>query len=355
MRNLFILLVILLLVSGCGQDPTKAVYDTRSNPEGYPARACLMLDLMESGQLATYDSITAAFGELYTSFPELLDDQQWQQIIERLGVKFRYRADQLVDSGVSFYAEASKLLTLAAFARPLDDRLQHRYAMFATWDKAIADSIVSQKFDPGTNPLGVPEQLRILRYFLLDDSIHQQFAREFLVPRLLNKQAAEAALKATGPNQLPTIDKCFLTTLGFKYRGPGRPMASFAEPAIDLMATQISRQPNGWYHAEFYFIPRESLLTDYVVALRIATADSASATPQTTFRQLSFDFHPTRPTTSWKPGEIAPAYRRFALNGPISQIAVGIIDKSSDSAQFVPLRDTGEPMVILSPSVLPTD
>ncbi len=355
MRLFTTLILFMLLLAGCGQDPTKAVYDTKSNPENYPARACLMLDLIESGQLATYDSIVVAFGELYTTYPDLLDDQQWQQLIERLGVKFRYRADQMIDSGLVHYTEASKLLTLAAFARPNDDRLQHRFAMFATWNKAVADSIVSPSFDPANPPLEIPDQLRILRYFLLDDSVHQQFAREFLVPRLLNKQAVEAALKATGPKQLSTIDKCFLTTLGFRYKGPGKPMASFAEPAIDLMATQIVRQPNGWYHAEFYFIPRESLTTDYIVALRIHTPDSTAGSSAARIRQLSLDFHPSLPTTRWKPGELAPAYRRFALNGPVNQIALGIVERTADSIRFVPLRDTGEPMVLLSPSILAAD
>src|SRR5512145_3496448 len=125
MRHFSTLILFVLLLAGCGQDPTKAVYNTKSNPENYPARACLMLDLIESGQLATYDSIVVAFGELYTTYPDLLDDQQWQQLIERLGVKFRYRADQMIDSGLVHYTEASKLLTLAAFARPNDERLQH--------------------------------------------------------------------------------------------------------------------------------------------------------------------------------------------------------------------------------------
>ncbi len=342
--------ISLLLLSGCGQDPSKAVYDTKGNPENYPARACLMLEQIESGELAKYDDITNSFGELYTSFPELLDNLQWQQLIERLGVKFRFRADQLVDSGLVWYREASKLYTLAAFARPMDDRLQLRNAMFATWEKAISDSIIAPDFDPVKTPVSVPDQLRILRYFLLDDSIHQQFAVEFLVPRILNKHAAESAMKVVGPQQLSVIDKCFLSTLGFKYRGPGQPTASFAEPAIDLMASQISRQPNGWYHAEFYFVPRESLKADYMVALRVHVPDTISSDPQSTFKQLSFDFHPNKPATAWKAGELSPAYRRFALAGPISQVAIGIYEKSADSAHFVPLRDTGEPLVIVPSS-----
>lgn len=354
MRKLIPLLSVFILVilGGCGQDPSKSVYDTKTNPEGYPARACLMLEQIESGELATYDDITTNFGQLYTSFPELLDNLQWQQLIEKLGVKFRYRADQLVDSGVVWYREASKLYTLAAFARPLDERLQHRNSMFATYEKAVQDSVIPPNFDPVTVPIEVPDQLRILRYFMLDDSIHQQFAGEFLVPRILNRHAAEAAMKVVGPEQLPVIDKCFLTTLGFKYRGPGQPMASFAEPAIDLMSCQIARQPNGWYHAELYFVPRESLKVDYTIALRLAIPDSSAANPATTFRQLSFDFHPSRSTQTWKAGELAPAYRRFAHPGEISQVAIGIYEKSADSTHFVSLRDTGEPILVLPRSVI---
>ncbi|MBK7142780.1 MAG: hypothetical protein IPH75_11950 [bacterium] len=352
MTKLLILIASLMLLAGCGQDPTKAVYNTKANPEGYPARACLMLDQLESGQLATYDEITTNFGELYTSFPELLDNPQWQQLIERLGVKFRYRADQLVDSGVVRYREAGKLYILAAFARPLDERLQYRNAMFSTWEKAITDSIVSPGFDPTAVPVSVTDQLRILRYFLLDDSIHQDFAQEFLVPRILDRRAAEAAMKVVGPQQLPLIDKCFLATLGFKFRGPGQPMASFAEPPIDLMASQLSRQPNGWYHAEFYFIPRENLTAEYTVALRIAVPDTTAPVSPGRFRQLSLDFRPTISSKNWKPGELAPAYRRFAFPESPSQVAIGIYEKSADSAHFVPMRDTGEPIYILPGSVI---
>lgn len=346
------LTAIMLLALGCGQDPAKSVYDTKTNPEGYPGRACLMLEQIESGELASYDDITTNFGQLYSTFPELLDNQQWLQLIEKLGVKFRFRADQLVDSGVVWYREASKLYTLAAFARPMDERLQHRNAMFSTWEKGILDSVIPPNFDPAAFPLSVKEQLHILRYFMLDDSIHQQFATEFLIPRILNRHAAEAAMKVVGPEQLSVIDKCFLTTLGFKYRGPSQTIANFAEPAIDLIACQVLPQPNGWYHAEFYFTPRESLKTDYTVAMRVATPDTTAADPRTTFRQLSFDFHPTRPTQTWKAGELSPAYRRFAFPGEVSQVAIGIFEKVGDSTHFVSLRDTGEPILILPRTVI---
>ena len=77
-----------------------------------------MLESIESGDMPNYDDITNSFGELYTSFPELLDNLRWQQLIERLGVKFRFRADQLVDSGLVWYREASKLYTSGGFCPP---------------------------------------------------------------------------------------------------------------------------------------------------------------------------------------------------------------------------------------------
>lgn len=351
MRQILLVVLSAAMLCGCGYDPEKPVYDTQANPEGYPALAVLLVQRVDNGTLMDNDSITNAFADLYTRHPELLDNQDWLEVISRIGVKFRYRADNLVEQGIPNYDKAAQLYMLAAFARPTDERLQQRRQLFTAWERARYDGVAPANFDPQTNPVALEDQLRILRYFMLSDTTSRQFADEFLVPRLLNTPAAESALETVpGKRQLSTADKCFLTTLGFQYRGPEQPIASFAEPAVDLVASQITPQPNGWYHAEFYFIPRESLRVDYTVAFRVNNPIVKDSIVTDSVHWVPFDFHPTIPTTAWKVGEIAPAYRRFALDGSIGDISVGLFQTSADSAHFIRLRDTGEPLLVLPSS-----
>jgi hypothetical protein len=353
MRQTILSAVIVALLLGCGYDPEQPVYDTTKNPGEYPPQAVLLIDRIDKGTLLEHDSITYAFADLYTNHPEMLDNKDWLQIISRLGVKFRYHADNLVEQGIANYDQAASLYTLAAFARPSDERLQNRRLLFSAWERARYDSLIPAGFDPETTPIGLDDQLRILRYFMLADSTSRQFAEEFLVPRVLNAPAVESAFETVpGRRQLSTADKCFLTTLGFTYRGPGQPLASFAEPAIDLVASQITAQPGGWYHAELYFIPRESLQVDYTIAFRISNSPVIDSGMTETTRWVPFDFHPAKPATTWKAGEIAPAYRRFAFSGPIGDFAVGLFQTSPDSAHFIRLRDTGEPLLVLPASTV---
>lgn len=353
MRQIILAVILASMLFGCGYDPEQPVYDTDRNPDGYPALAVLLVSRIDKGTLMDNDSITNSFADLYTVHPELLDNQDWLQVISRIGVKFRYRADKLVEQGIPQYDQAAQLYMLAAFARPGDERLQQRRLLFSAWERARYDGVIPAGFDPQVNPVELEDQLRILRYFMLSDSTSRQFAEEFLVPRVLNTPAAESALEtAHGRHKLSTADKCFLTTIGFKYHGPEQPIASFAEPAVDLVASQVSAQPNGWYHAELYFIPRESLRVDYTIAFRVNNPVFQDSVVVDTNHWVPFDFHPAAPTTAWQVGEIAAASRRFALDGPIEDIAVGLFQTSADSAHFIRLRDTGEPLLVLpSPTV----
>ena len=83
--------LLLLLAAGCGFNPEKPVYDTAKNPAGYPQQALDLLNNIEDGSLATYEQITDGFASLYTEHSELLDNEGWREVIDRLGEKLRYR------------------------------------------------------------------------------------------------------------------------------------------------------------------------------------------------------------------------------------------------------------------------
>lgn len=343
MRIILCLSIIGLLLFGCGYNPDQKAYDTAKNPNGFPPKALALVDGLELGQLVTFDTIVASFADLYTNQPELLDNPQWRTVIGRLGAKFKFKAEQLAAQGVSRFADASKYYTLAAFARPDDDRLQNHKLLFDTWERAVQDSVVSARFDPDDKSLSLSDQLAVLKYFVLSDSLHQQFGKEYLLPQLIDVRTASALLKGDLPSGLSVSDVCFLLTLGFKGRVPSATIASFAEPKIDLVSMRISRQSGQWYAAEFYFVPREKLTSDFHIAFRLTAPDSTKSEGT---RQIPYDFRPESPSTTWKPGQIAAGYRRFIYDGPPTQAMVGLYEKSADSTHFLPLRDSGAPLYV---------
>ncbi len=341
MRGITCFALILFVLTSCGYNPDKKAYDTTGNPEKFPPRALALIDGIESGKLGTFDTITASFADLYTEHPELLDNSPWRDVVGRLGAKFKSRAEQLASQGPSMFSTAARFFTLAAFARPQDERLQANTRLFGVWEKAVLDSVVPPDFDPDNKKLPLSEQLMVLKYFMLSDSLHQEFGKEYLVPHLLDVHTASSALKSDSPGGLSPDDRCFLLSLGYKGRLPSTTLASFGEPKIDLVSMRISRQAGSWYAAEFYFMPHEKLTSDYRVAFRLFSTDTTLSGPE---RQLAFDFHPEARSTDWKPGFIATAYRRFIYTGPPTQALVGLYERIADSTHFVPLRDSGTPL-----------
>lgn len=341
MRVILSFAIIAILFAGCGYNPDKKAYDTTGNPEKFPARALALVDGIESGKLGTFDTITATFADLYTEHPELLDNSPWREVVGRLGAKFKSHAEQLASQGPSMFSTAARFFTLAAFARPQDERLQANTRLFGVWERAVLDSIVPPDFDPDNKKLPLSEQLAVLKYFMLSDSLHRAFGQEYLVPHLLDVHTASAALRSDSQSSLSPEDRCFLLSLGYKGRLPVTLLASFGEPKIDLVAMKISRQAGSWYAAEFYLLPHEKLSSDYRIAFRLYSADTALSPAE---RQLAFDFHPEVRSTEWKPGFVTTAYRRFIYSGPPTQAMVGLYERIADSTHFVPLRDSGTPL-----------
>jgi hypothetical protein len=339
-----------LALLGCGYDPDTTVYDTLANPDGYPKLALNLIDGIEKGQLATYDAITASFTELYSAQPDLLDNPQWEKIVGRLGIKFRLGADSLAALGIQRYREAADLYTLASFARPLDQKGQERKQLFDVWLAAVRDSIVgpSQFADPRSAIMA--DQLALLKFFLMGDSLHQKFGQDFLLQQLLDMDSVEAALKPSSTHPLTEVDRCFLAVSGLKkYTGSGS-IVTFGEPGIELVAARITRQRGNWYAAELYFIPQDKLKDDFSIALRITPADSAGANAPS---PLVFDFRAQPATTSWMKGNVYGAYRRFVCDVPLGKVEAGLYNRRADRIEFAPIRESGRPLFALPASVLP--
>lgn len=336
--------LVLLALAGCGYNPDTAVYDTVANPDGFPQLALNLVNGIEKGQLATYDAITASFTELYSAQPDLLDNPQWEKIVSRLGIKFRLRADSLSSLGIPRYREAADLYTLASFARPNDAKGQERKQLFDLWQAAIRDSIV--RLDEVERPqhAEMGTQLALLKFFLMGDSLHQQFGRDFLVQQLLDMDSVESALKPSSTHPLTAVDRCFLAVAGLKkYNGEGA-IERFGDPAIELVGAQVTRQAGNWYAAELYFIPQDRPKDDLFIALRVTPSDTAAGKPGT---PLVFDFRAQPATTTWMKGNVYGAYRRFLCDSPPSKIEVGLYVRRTDRIEFVPIRESGKPLFAL--------
>jgi hypothetical protein len=349
--RLFIVSVLSLI--SCGYNPDTSSYDTVANSDKYPARALRLIEGIESGRLADYDSIIAAFGDLYSNNAELLDDGRWLKVIERLGAKFRFRAEQLVGQGMRSYLQAARYFTLACLARPQDDRLRSRHLLFATWEKAIADSVVPADFDPQKSQLDLKGRLALLKYFELGDSNHRQFAADYILPQIFAGRSLQKAFNSSVTRDLSAADKCFLDIMDVRHESFESVVGAFTEPRIDLVAAQIVRQRGDWYAAELYFRPLDSITTDYTVALELpnpASSDSSRSDSQL----LALDFHPEIPTTRWRPGSIASAYRWFRYGGSLKSVAVGLYERQGDSTAYVRVAESGEPLLALPSSVLVT-
>jgi hypothetical protein len=344
-------IVIALIVLGCGQNPEKKAYDTIANPDGFPQLALHLIDSIESGQLNSYEAITSSFGELYSTQPNLLDNSQWEKVVSLLGVKFRIRGDSLAARGISNYQEAAQMYTLASFARPQDDRVSSRKLRFDLWTKAIHDSIVSKNYCTDPLKVSLNEQLNTLKFFMLGDSLQQEFGREYLLTQGLSIDSMEAALKSTSPHPLSSADRCFLSVIGFR-RNSGNPrLVTFSEPQIDLIAAKITPQAGKWYAAELYFSSNETLKNDYLIALRVIQSDSSDATK---VNYLTFDFRPQERTTGWKPKSLNFAYRRFACDGNPRDFEIGLYEKQADSAHFIPVHDSGKLLFSLPTTAITT-
>ncbi|MFZ1684208.1 MAG: hypothetical protein WAU88_08785 [Candidatus Zixiibacteriota bacterium] len=348
MRRILTILSIAVLLAGCGFNPEKKAYDTAANPQGFPQKALHLVDGVESGELGTIDSITAVFSDLYTENPELLDNPDWRTVVTRLGAKFKFKAEQYSSQGPASFDQAADFYTLASFARPEDSRLAARKNLFETWGQAVDDSMVSPTILSDTHPASLSEKLTLLKYFMLSDSVHREFGQTYLLPQLIDVRMVSNALKSDSAGGISLSDRCFLLSLGFKGKLPSQSLATFSEPKMDLTSVRISKQAGSWYAAELYFIPREKIESDFHIAFRLAAPDSSNHALSVT---KTLDFLPEDKTTKWHPGSVVAAYRRFTFDGSPSQVQVGLYEKSADSVHFVPLRDSGSPLYIGSPSL----
>ncbi len=331
---LILVSLCVLLAAGCGYDPRDPVYDTAENPQSFPDDACRLLDRIEAGQLASFDLITEAFARLYTERSDLLENEQWRRVINRLGGKFAYRADQLLERGVDYYSQAAGLYALAAFARPDDGSVLEKSRLFAAWLSMVRDLDSAGVSMPLTGELS--DRIEFTKHFVLGDSLERRFARQFLIERFLQERLSGQGDDVSTMAEWSRANRAFLAHVGLCETPADSPLARFEHPHIDLVAYSIVPLATNTYRAELYFVPREMIRDDYSLTVRLdaLATDTVLAEPVSS-HFLTTDFTPLSPTSRWGRDKVAVAVGEFVYGRAIAAMSVGLYLESDGERQYL--------------------
>ncbi len=312
------LLLFSLLLSGCGYDPREPAYDTRSNPKDFPQKAIELLDGIEAGRFQTYDAITNEFADLYMAHPGLLGNEDWNEVITRLGTRLVYRADRLVSDGLLQFVQAADFYAVAAQVHRTDTALARKSHLFAAWKAFVSDST----FDPHRlqGAFDADYRLALLRRFALADSTCHRFACNYLAAELFPESAGD--LSTLMANH-PVTDYALLASLGALDGDSLGSEASYVDGAIELVGYRLEPLDDTLYRFEAYF--RLNRPVDYPlgVSLRIETPDPNL--PEGKQPVFPYDFGPLCAARGGD-GAIASAARTVAFAWPIAAIRIGVYE-----------------------------
>ena len=342
----FLCMIGLCLLIGCGAEEEAPVYDTTANPHGFPKAACDMLDAIEAGQLATYDVITESFGRLYLGNQELLENSHWHEVIKQLGGKFHRKADALAEKGVTSYSQAAGFYILAAFANPNDVRLSEKAQLFTSWKETV------EKMDYNYVPLPtsreLTDRLDFLRCFVLGDSHRRRFAEEYLMHQLLDSMAALQA--ATDHSSLSRADEALLAYLGMTDSTSLGPLLTRRDvPPVYLLAQRLVAVGPQRVRAELYFAAIEEIDEDFRVALAVDSV-SGGALDQLGANPVYRHFDPIHPTSSWSPGQVQMAATVLAFDDTTAFMRFTFSRANKDDSGSVVNKVVGRSLVVRQPT-----
>ena len=338
LRNVISIVLAISCLSACGYNPEKPVYNTADNPKGFPDKALSILNAMEQGKLNTLDTISTLFADLYMTHPDLLDNSDWQEVVDRLGTRFRYLAEKLRDSdhfNIDDYTQLSDYYTLAAFARPEDTSLMRLSELFGCWRDVTAryprlDNAV------GRSTMNLGDKIAVVRFLSYGDSTCRRFDREYVLPPLFGDKP-----DVSGADM---VDQALLDFAGLPVKPDYQPLATFSSPRIDLVAMQITPEDSGRQDVQLFFVPRDTVTTDYRIAFWINTSDTDGKVGESRF---PFDFDPLVPSSHWKLNRAAAAHQTVEYKDKIERLSVGLYKSYGARLEFIPLLGTDSNLVRL--------
>jgi hypothetical protein len=322
-RNLISLLIVVLLV-GCGKDED-AVYDTAANPDGFPAVAIDIITGIENKNLLGGEAIMNAFGELYTQHSELLDNEKWKGVIDRLGVYFQRTADSLVELGAGSFSLAAEYYQLGSFARPEDIPLRTTASLFGCW--LTADESVRPQLDAlGNSDYGLDAILPVTRYFIMGDSVQQQFFQSHLRDEFKKRIESANLIAEEKVSGLGSADRAILVYAELADASILNKLTTFSPPAIDLVGARVSPLDSIEYRLELYFMPRVIIGEKLQVHLGVQSSQLGAAT---------VNVAPKTPTTEWQQNRVVAISRKLHCPGRLEAVGVGLCDFAAPEPRFL--------------------
>lgn len=334
------LLMLLFLLTSCGINPDEPVYDTENNPEKFPHQAVSLVENVQSGQLEESSAIIDAFAELYSTNPDLLGNDEWKEVVLKLGIKLRHKADQLARKGILNYSKAAGLYHVACFARPNDTRILAMDKLFSRWQGEVSDSLVSLAATErsGNADLGIIiAEIEQLRRFQFADSLSTEFARLYLHDQLFKPLTTDRNRANAMIDSLSQSERAFLNLIGVSDRPLGNILGRFDQPKIDLVAVDLIKLSGSEYRAEVYFLPGEPISDNLTVAFWVDSPDSILSGQVGNASYFPYDFAPLEASSTWPADQISVASRRFSFDWPIKAVSVGLYSQSENDVRFLPI------------------
>ena len=333
-------LAALMIMSGCGYNPEKPVYNTADNPKDFPRLAVDVLDRLEKGHLSDLESVSDAFAEIYVSHPELLDNKDWQEIVDRLGARFKFLAEKVLSSetfGIDDYTQLADYYTLASFARPADSVLAKWANEFSCW-RDVVDAFPRLKNAVGRTTMENKDKIEIVKFLAFHPDPCVGFLREHVANVLFEVKPSAS--------QLTTAQVALLDFAGVAFDKSYEPMATFSYPRIDLVALEMLPRDSGGYDVEIYFVPYDTVVEDLRIAFWINVPDK-SPDDQIGVDRFPFDFDPVQSSSAWAIGRAAAAHQTVDYTGPVGTITIGLYKSFGSRMEFLPVKGTDSNFVTL--------
>lgn len=334
--------IIVALLLGCGYNPETPAYDTAANLERFPKPALELIDNIESRSYQSPDDIINSFVNLYTAHNELLDNKAWKEVITKLGMKFRYRADLLIKEGVKNYAVARETYSLAAFAKPNDKKIEKLSKLFFNWQGELADSILSidRQISEQANFDLLKKQIENLKDFISADSSRFEFSDKYLFQQLFGDVLKKPGISKYLNDSLDESDQLFLSSVGLLSFKPENFYAFFENPDINLAGYKLTSLGENSYRVELYFVPLENIEEDYAIAFWVNYEDSLQIQAQSRSKYFPYDFLPLLKTSQWRKNKIQIANNNFDFSGDISEISVGLYLEDDKNISYLPVSQS---------------
>lgn len=335
------MLWLALIVTGCGYNPETPVYDVAENPAGFPPAAIGVIERLESHPRWPADSLTSDFADLYSEHPELMSDDRWLDVVDKVGLKVRYRADQLVDSGLAHFPEAGGLYSFAAAARPDDGRAVYTARMFLCLDSSALSFAT-----PAADSIPLVSRLNFLHRRLFGDIACHEFTRQYLGKQLLEPFLGVHSTAVQIVRSLPARYGALTDYLGYHVASPESSIVHFEDPEIRVVA--FNRDLMGDRSAvriEWYVVAEERIAPDWELWMVSDTVPAGAVIDSGLGFKAAVQLTTWEPVEEWEPGHVmvVTAQLPTATKGQRWQLA--LVDREDDRYTFATDRLTGKMFV----------